>query len=856
MIGRRFGRYRIVAPLRPGGMARVWRAHDELLGREVALKLLAEWLRDSESARRRFRHEAELSTLFDHPAIAAVFESGEDDGETWMAMELVDGETVSARVARGLPPVEEAMHLVAEVAGALGYAHTRGVIHRDVTGGNVMLARDGRVLVLDFGLALARGQSRVTSSQVAVGTFPYMAPEQLEGSTADARSDLYGLGCVGYEMLTGITPFGGEGPAQGWARLYSDPRPPSALRPEVPPDVDRIVVRLLARNRADRYPNADALLADLRARVVRGGARGGGAEPVTDAAERAPAVAGGWPSAPASDEAVTAPWPPVAYLLVPPISVEGADAPGPAGEIAASLHRAAGSVLASAGRLHVVATDEPAPADTADALRAFARRHGANLVLLATLRSSGHCVRVTYAVHDAERGTRIAGDSVDGSALEPFPLEDELIAAIRRSLGLDGPDSARTARVRGADPAAGERYAQARRYLERHDQEAAVDGAIRLLEDLRASEGERADVEAALARAYLRKLDLTRQHAWTARAAQAAARAQALDPEAAETLVALAELHRVCGRPERAREEWARALGRAPDSVEAMLGLARARQDGGEHDEAVRLCQRAIAARPGDWRGYSRLGQLYFERGLYERAVEPWRRVVQLTPDNARAARNLGSAYYHMDRFDEALAAFHHSLELQPNAIAHTNLGTVLYILARFDEAAESFEKAVALTPSDPALWGNLGCALIHVGDRELRAREALERAVGLARAHHDRGDRTPESRARLASWLSSLDRHDEALAEIAAALEASPDNVHVMVQAAHVLIKSGRRTEGLDQLARAVGRGYGVEALRRSPELAALRGDPAFERILTAGAGPRGPGPGVAHRTPTGGAA
>lgn len=817
MIGRRLGRYLVLAPLGRGGMASVWRARDELLGREVALKVLAETLRDSPEARRRFRHEAEIAALLDHPGVAPVYDAGEDGGDAWLAMALVDGESVTDLVARALPPVDEAVRIVCAAADALGYAHARGVIHRDVTGRNVMRARDGRVVVLDFGLALAQGRSRITSSHTTIGTLSYMAPEQVRGEAADARSDLFGLGCVAYELLTGAPPFaGGTAETLTYAALNRDPDPPRARRPETPVALERVVLRLLARDPAARHTHAGALVEDLRALAPGPGAA---APPAPEPPPR-PWVGPGDRGAPV-------------YLLVPPVAEVGPDSGAAPAGLASDLTRAARDALARLHRLHVVVTGEPTPGDAGPGVRDFVRSHGASLLLHSTLRVAGTRARVDGSVLDPERGLQVAGVSVDGSVLEPFDLEDRFGAALRGALGLGDRAADGPAPSPAPDPAAGEHYAQAVRYLERHDLEASVDGAIAILERLVEGEDGRAEYHAALARACVRKHELTRQGVWEGRAAGAAERARALDPDAAGTLVALGDVHALAGRRDEAEREYRRAAERRPESAEAWLGVARMLQDRGDCDGAARACQRAIMARPGDWRGYSRLGQLYFERGLYAEALEPWRRVVELTPDNAKAARNLGSAFYHMDRLDEAVGEFRRSLDLQPNAVAHSNLGTVLYYLGRHGEASEAFEKAVALRPSDALMWGNLGNALRHCPGGESRAREALERAVGLARERHGRGHATPESRARLATWLSNLGLREDALREIAAATESGPDNVHVMKLAACVALESGRREEGLLGLERAVRHGYGVEVLRRDPDLEALRDDPAFRRIL-----------------------
>ena len=182
MLGRTFGRYRIVESLGEGGMGTVWKAEDDLLGRSVALKLLSARLTDSGSARARLLREARAAGALDHPGIGTIYDAGEQDGEIFIAMRLVDGGTVADRIAsEGALSVADALRITADAADALGHAHAKGILHRDVSARNLMLTKDGQVVVVDFGLALAEGESRLTHSGTIAGTACYMAPEIVQG---------------------------------------------------------------------------------------------------------------------------------------------------------------------------------------------------------------------------------------------------------------------------------------------------------------------------------------------------------------------------------------------------------------------------------------------------------------------------------------------------------------------------------------------------------------------------------------------------------------------------------------------------------------------------------------------------
>src|SRR5207249_5711897 len=241
MIGRSVGRFRILAALGSGGMASVWKAEDCLLGREVALKILSDELAGSAQARKRFLREARSNATLDHPGVPAIFDFGESDGCVYLAMALIDGQTLSERATSCPMAISEACRVVADAARTLAHAHSAGIIHRDVTGRNIMIARDGRVFVLDFGLALAAGESRITSTNTVIGTPAYLAPEVTLGETADARSDIYGLGVILFEALTGALPFESESRHGLRRAVHVDPPSPRSRRPDIPAELDRIV---------------------------------------------------------------------------------------------------------------------------------------------------------------------------------------------------------------------------------------------------------------------------------------------------------------------------------------------------------------------------------------------------------------------------------------------------------------------------------------------------------------------------------------------------------------------------------------------------------------------------------------
>src|SRR5947208_9544184 len=264
------GRYRILRKLGTGGMANVYLAEDEVLGRRVAIKILDDRHAGDDQFVERFRREAKNAASLSHPNIVSIYDRGEAEGTYYIAMEYLDGRSLKELiVARGPAPIHLAVDYARQILAAIRFAHRHGIVHRDIKPHNILIDGEGRLKVTDFGIARS-GPSQMTEAGSIIGTAQYLSPEQARGAPVDQRSDLYSVGAVLYELLTGNVPFTGSTPLEiAMKHLSQIPEPPSRLRPEIPPDLDRIVVRALAKNPDERYPTAQEMEADL-ARIERG----------------------------------------------------------------------------------------------------------------------------------------------------------------------------------------------------------------------------------------------------------------------------------------------------------------------------------------------------------------------------------------------------------------------------------------------------------------------------------------------------------------------------------------------------------------------------------------------------------
>ncbi|HEX2295501.1 MAG TPA: Stk1 family PASTA domain-containing Ser/Thr kinase, partial [Actinomycetota bacterium] len=264
------GRYAVLEPVGSGGMAEVYRARDELLGRDVAVKVLSDRLSRDRSFVERFRREAQSAANLNHPNVVSLYDYGADDGAYYIVMEYIEGKSLGDIVGEsGALLPERAAEIASDVAAALERAHSSGLVHRDIKPTNIMITSSGQTKVTDFGIARALGQSteqtQMTQTGMVIGTAAYLSPEQAQGNPVDARSDVYSLGCVLYEMLTGRPPFTGDAPlAIAYKHVREDAVPPSTVNPDVPRELDAVTLKALAKNPDNRYASAHEMREDLQ----------------------------------------------------------------------------------------------------------------------------------------------------------------------------------------------------------------------------------------------------------------------------------------------------------------------------------------------------------------------------------------------------------------------------------------------------------------------------------------------------------------------------------------------------------------------------------------------------------------
>jgi Flp pilus assembly protein TadD/TolB-like protein len=834
-------------------MGEVYRARDTRLGRDVAIKVLPEaFARDPERIA-RFEREARLLASINHPAIAAIYGAEQSGDVRYLVMELVPGVTLAGMLTRGPVPLAEALAICRQIADGLEAAHEKGVVHRDLKPSNVKVTPDGKVKVLDLGLAKAMetpaaGKEESQSPTVTLeqtrpgtilGTIEFMSPEQARGKEVDKRTDIWAFGCLLFEMLSGKRAFAGETVSDVLAAILTKEPDWEALAPDTPERVRELLSRCLEKDANQRLRD----IGDARVEIDRILARTERSLPPAGTPSRRNRVVAAVLALLLAGSLV---WlilrsrprqaPPgaigVRSLVVLPANVMG-DSPG-AQLIGDGLVETMSVRLNEVPGIQVVtpAAAVAASDKNADPFGA-SRSVGANLVVRSSVVRSGERVRIIYSVWNVQTRAQMAGGTVDGSASDLFGMQDQLAENVAAKLKLPRP-ARRTPTPTGLETASEqERYIQAIGDLQRYDKPSSVEEAIRLLETLASERPASPLVHAALARAYLYKFNVTRENRWVELAVRSCSRAQQLNPEFPEVEVTLGELRVRTGKSKEAISDFQRALTAQPNNFQALLGLAEASDAAGQTAQAETTYRNAVQLQPSFWAGYSKLAAFYYGHGQYSKAAEMFQRVTELSPDNADAFSNLGAAYGMMGRFEGALGAYQKSLALAPTDVAYSNLGTAHFYLGHYRESAKAFQEAVRRTPGHFLFWANLGDADRWTKGLEAKAPEAYRRAIELAREELRINPRNGQALAYLALCLAKTGSAAEAEELAGRALSVEPKNPEVLYNAAVVASLSGRRGEAVVRLRRAVDAGYPRAMVEHDPELARLREQQEFRSVF-----------------------
>ncbi|HEV2198596.1 MAG TPA: protein kinase [Bryobacteraceae bacterium] len=842
--GRQIGNYLLKEQLGAGGMGIIFRAEDLKLRRTVALKFLPPHRTSDPTQREQLLREARAASQLDHVNIGTIYSIEEtDDGQIFIVMACYEGETLKSRIRRGPLAATEVKDIVVQLAEGLREAHSRGVVHRDIKPSNLILTRQGVLKVIDFGLAKLVEPETQTVSGKLTGTAAYMSPEQAQGKRADQRSDLWALGVVLYEMLTGRLPFHGDTtPALLYAIVQNTPAPASQLSGRW----SAIVDRALSKDPSRRYQSAAEVLDAVEERTdstlaetetiapphnTTGPQPGGHvrrwlAAAVVIVASAAAGVGLYFARGPAP-----LPGAGPQHVAVLPFANVGDD---PANRVSSdglleTLTSRLAELDSSGKTLWVVPASEVRQrkvTEPGDALKQW----GVNLVVTGSVQQKRNGVQLTVKLIDPRNLRQIGAAVISESDGNYSTLEDGAVVKLAELLRVD-PRTTGSAQHPRADPAAYEQYLEAMGYLHRWDQQGNLEKAIALFEKVGREDPKFHLGLAGLAEAYRLRYGLDHDQKWVDLSLQAANRALGADPKLESVYVTLGRVHNSTGQYEVAMEEFERAIDLAPRDADAIQGMAQTYQRLGRNKEAETMFRRATVMLPDSWEGYFRLGNFYYNVRRFREAESQYRRVLELAPDNALAYTNLGTVLTNENRYSEARTVLEKAVALNPNYSAYNNLASVFYLEGRYADSAGIYEKALQLNRGDYQVWGNLGEAYIVAPALASRAPAAFEKAVTLA---EQKAREAPDAAAQsdLGVYYAHLKMPEKARVRLESALALAPQDPTVALTVAEGYAILGDAANAKLHLRKALALGTSLEYASRIPALKDIAREQSVENF------------------------
>jgi serine/threonine protein kinase/tetratricopeptide (TPR) repeat protein len=859
------GKYKIVDEIGRGGMGIVYKAEDTKLKRTVALKFLPPELTRDPEAKARFIHEAQAASALQHNNICTIHDIDEgQDGRIFIVMDYYQGKTLKDRLHIGESTVgathrvaltiDECINITLQIAQGLQAAHANGIVHRDIKPANIMITAEGVVKILDFGLARLPDQTTLTKPGQRPGTLSYMSPEQLKGNEIKQQTDIWSLGTVIYEMLTGRLPFSGE---HEYAVLYSilneESEPVSTYNPQVPKLLETVVKKCLDKKVDQRYPAASELiknLEDIRLQISKTEIL----QPEVKTFEINNFIRKSiipisvifillvslllFSSIRMSVKSFfgLSTLPDQKHIAILPCTNVGKDPDNQAfcDGLVETLTSKLTQLEEFQGTLWVVPFSEIRnlrETTVAEAQKQFA----VNLAVTSSFQRVSDHIRLTLNLVDAKNLRQINSAVIDDQLKEASMMQDSVLLELAQLLEIEcQPEKNKILKAgQTRNPQAFDFYLQGRGHLQNYQQPEQIDIAIGLFEKAISKDPDYALAYAALGEGYWRKYRLLKDTHWFDMAMQSCKQALQIENKLPEVLLTLGLMQASTGQYDLALQSFQQVLTIDSLNDNAYRGMAMSYKYINLPDKAEMNYRKAIQIKPQYWGNHNTLGVFYYHQGRNEDAINQFKKVIELTPENIKGYTNLGGIYFQLGRWDEAQKIFEKAINIEPSYQAYSNLGDLYFYQHHFDQAIQMYQKALALSDQDYVVWAGLAEAYRWQGVHAEEVKEYFQEAKILAEKQLLINPRDIEVQADLAGYYLGLGDTSKTVRLLDQVISEKPVKVETYFQIAVIFEYLGRRDQALWWITKAVQEGFSRSQIENHPGLAALCADPDYQMLM-----------------------
>ena len=678
MIGTTISHYNIVEKIGEGGMGIVYKAEDTKLKRDVAIKFLPQQISSNEEERKRFKIEAQAAASLNHPNISTIHAIEEIEDKAFIVMEFINGQELKKKIEEEKIKLDDAIDIVVKIAEGLKTAHQKGIIHRDIKSSNIMVTNDGNVKIMDFGLAKVRGSEMVTKAGSTLGTAAYMSPEQISGQNLDHRTDIWSLGIVFYEMLTGEFPFKAEYDA-AWAYQIMNEKvlPPSELDRKIPPQIDSVVLKMLEKDRTQRYATVEDFILSIN-----------------DVRKRLQGVV--------NKEQTKA----IAVLPFNNISPEDESdyfSDGLAEELIMNLSKLKDMRV-------VPRTASMQYKGVKPGIKTIGRELGIRYYIEGSVRKFKDNLRITAQLIDVETEAQLWAETYKGNLADIFDIQEQVSKQIVDALRVKLTPQEKVVLTKRAteNHEAFDSNLRARDFLYQLSKN-KLKIAIELFEKTIQLDPEYANAYAGLGEAYANLYQLfERNEVWLEKSIEACSKALMYDSTLSEAY--------------------------------AALGLCYFNKN--MVDEALRASKKAIELDPSDFIAYWNLGRIYHRTDKDLEAIELYKKVIELNPEFYSGYGDLRMSYTKLGETEKAAEAASMEMKIFPqylfkhpdDARAHLLFAISLALAGRIKEAKSEAATAMELNPSDPLMLYNLACFYSQINEKKL----AIDSLITSVKAGHE----------------------------------------------------------------------------------------------------------------------